>query len=548
MKIQPILDSINPNQFINDYLSICGVKDVDAYLHSDLSICDSPWDYPNMMIGVNRLKTAIDNDEHIGIIQDPDHDGVSSATVIYKFIKQVNSAQKISVFIHKGKQHGIVQSKEEDLLQSVIDADIDLLICPDSASNDAKQCHDLKANNIDTLILDHHEITSNNPDAIVINHHLGKNLNINLSGCGVTFKFVQACAESWDIDIGDEFYDLVASSLATDNCSMTSPENYALTKYGFAHLTNPMLIAMYDKFNRRGNCPEGVSWGLGPQVNAVVRGGTMEDKEKLFRAFVGEGDIDEAIEIANERHKEQGTISTKLARDIKKEMDCDHKVLVGFSTEEYKNYSGLVANHFTGEYNKPTLILRPLNSTMWSGSLRSPVEIADKINDTGFAKCQGHLSACGIFLKKSNLKKLVNWFDQTDLDMEPCKIVAAKIEPKDITVQLCDDCKNNSMIWGQDIPKPVFYLNLTTNPNEVIVYAKRTKTVKLQYGDVEVMKFRAKAEDVEMLTNSKCNIECIVTLETNEWNGKVSPQAVVSEWNITPIEDDDEDESWEDCF
>ena len=70
MKIQPLLQSIDSNQFINQYLTKCGVKDVDEYLDADLSICDSPWDYPNMMIGVERFKKAIDDGETIGIIVD----------------------------------------------------------------------------------------------------------------------------------------------------------------------------------------------------------------------------------------------------------------------------------------------------------------------------------------------------------------------------------------------------------------------------------------------------------------------------------------------
>ena len=70
MKIQPLLQGIDPNQFINQYLTKCGVKDVDEYLDADLSICDSPWDYPNMMIGVERLERAIDSKEKIGIVVD----------------------------------------------------------------------------------------------------------------------------------------------------------------------------------------------------------------------------------------------------------------------------------------------------------------------------------------------------------------------------------------------------------------------------------------------------------------------------------------------
>lgn len=551
MKIRPLLTHIDSQDFLSDYLAQCGVKDVDEYLHADLSICDSPWDYPNMMSGVERMKKAIDNGEHIIFIQDPDGDGMASTAIGYNFIKFVNPDQHIDILIHEGKEHGIAVGKDEDMLKQVIDSGATLLICPDAASNDAQQCMELREHGIDVLILDHHEITTpaNGDNVILINHHLEpERLNTDLSGAGVTFKWVQACAETWGVDIGNLYYDLVACSLATDSCSMLAPENYALTKHGFAHITNPMVQAMCEEFNTKGNCPEGVSWGLGPRVNATIRGGSMEDKRKLMMAFVDEGDIDEAIKIASELHKLQSKTSTNLANQIHKTVDYKHKVLVGFSDNENKNYSGLVANKFMSKFGKPTLILRPLNSTTWSGSLRSPVDIADKMNDTGLVKCQGHLSACGLYLKKSNLDKLVEWFDNTDLDMTPCKDVVASLEPKDITVGLCRDCQQNPLIWGKDTPKPIFYIKLRTNPSTVNFCGKTGRVARIPLSNgLTFIKFTSKAEDRETLQSQDCDLEMVVSLEVNEWNDHEYPQGKIEEWEITPVMKD-EVEDWRDLF
>lgn len=70
MKVKPLLQSINPNTFLQDYLQASGIQDVNKYLNADLSVCDSPWDYPNMKKGVERLKRAIDDGEKIGILVD----------------------------------------------------------------------------------------------------------------------------------------------------------------------------------------------------------------------------------------------------------------------------------------------------------------------------------------------------------------------------------------------------------------------------------------------------------------------------------------------
>lgn len=543
MKVKPLLQSVDTRNFVHQYLTACGIKDVDGYLEANLNVCDDPSLYPNIEQGVDRLKVAIDNGEHIGVLIDEDFDGYSSATIIYRFIKKVAPNHPVTPIYHIWKTHGLVQSKDEDVVSACIKLDIDLLICPDSSSNDTEQAKKLKELNIDCLVLDHHEIEHDNPYAIVINHHLCQEpkLNTALSGCGVTFKFVQACAEAWDIDLGDEYYDLVAASLVSDSCDMRHSENYALVKYGFNHMTNPMLIALFEEFNKRGNNPHGLAWGAVPKINAVTRWSNTKAKDAIFRAFVGEGDIDEAIELAKEAHEYQSDVTKQIVKEIEPTLDQSHKVLIGYNDEAYRNYSGLVANKLTGNYGKPSLVLRRTDKGMLTGSLRSPVDIANKINNSGLANCQGHLSACGCWFPEENLDAVVEWFDNQDLNVEPFKNVTAVLNPKQINLMLCKAYEDNMLLWGSSdasgIPQPKFYVTFDTIPNEVTVFAKRTKTIKFEFGNVSILKFRAKADDVEMLQNRKCRVEALVTLETNEWNGNVTPQAKIEEWEISVVED-----------
>lgn len=553
MKVKPLLESVDTRNFIHQYLTACGVKDVDRYLEADLNVCDDPSLYPNMEQGVNRLKQAIDNGEKIGVLVDEDFDGYSSATIIYRFIKKVAPNHPIAPIYHVWKTHGLVKNKDEDVVATCVKRGIYLLICPDSSSNDTEQAGKLKELNIDCLVLDHHEIEHDNPYAIIINHHLGNGLNTALSGCGVTFKFVQACAEEWSIDLGDEYYDLVAASLVSDSCDMRHPENYALVKYGFLHMTNPMLIALFEEFNKRGNNPHGLAWGAVPKINAVTRWINQEAKDIIFRAFVGEGDIGEAIELAKEAHEYQTETTKQIVKEIEPNLDQNHKVLVAFNDPEYRNYSGLVANKLTGSYGKPSLVLRRNNNGLLTGSLRSPVEIADKVNESGLATCQGHLSACGCWFDEGNLDAVIDWFDKQDLSIDPCKNVAAVLKPTEINLMLCKAYKDNMLLWGgsdaSGIPQPKFYITFETTPDKVTVYAKRTKTVKFTFGDASILKFRAKADDVELLQNERCKIEAVITLDINEWNGNVTPQAKVEEWEVSVVDNEvvNEDD-WMDLF
>lgn len=70
MKVKPLLQSINPSTFLRDYLQALGIQDVKRYLNPDDGVFDSPWDYPNMEMAVERLKKAVDGGEKIGVLVD----------------------------------------------------------------------------------------------------------------------------------------------------------------------------------------------------------------------------------------------------------------------------------------------------------------------------------------------------------------------------------------------------------------------------------------------------------------------------------------------
>ena len=445
-----------------------------------------------------------------------------------------------------------MQNKEEDIPQQVLDSGVSLLIAPDSSTNDAPQCQWLKSNGVDCLVLDHHEVTTPNPYAIIINHHLGKGLNTALSGTGVTHKFAISCAESWNIDLGNLYYDLVATSIISDVCDLTTLENRAYVKYGFEHITDTMLELMFKKFNRKGNNPIGVSWGTAPPINSLCRGDDQQAKMDFFMALIGKGDMDEGISIARKAHNEQSKIVKTIYEEIEPDLDQSHKVIVEYIDNQYRAYTGLIANKITGKFDKPSLVLREVNSTTWSGSLRSPVEIADEINKTKLAKCQGHLSACGIFLKKSNLNRLIKWFDTLNLDIQPEQKVTAIIKPSQITLPLCHVCSDDMVLWGASkdhkILQPKFYLEFETSPSDVQVFVKKTTTVKITKGDVSFLKFQCDDETAQLLQRERCRVAMIVTLGVNEWNGVESPQATVEEWEISKIENKTREDNWEDWF
>lgn len=548
MKVKPLIEKVETNDFLRQYLNALGIKDVRKYLKGDNF--ENPWKYPNMKKGVERLNKAILDNERIGILVDEDNDGACSSAIIYHFIKKINIKQDVVVFFHACKGHGLVQNQYEDIVQQCIESGIDLLITPDSSSNDTEQCRTLKENEIDVLILDHHEIEKENPYAIVINHHLGKDLNVYLSGAGVTYQFVRAYCEYYDIVLKNEYIDLVATSLVTDVCNMTSEENYSFIKKGLNNLTNPLLIKLFEKFSPNEITPYTIAWRIGPKINATFRTEDTEVKKVLFYGFVGEYDIDKAIEMAKSVHKEQTNTVKEVLQDVKDTLDENHKIIIGFTEEKYRGYSGLIAGRLCDEYNKPSFVIRELNNTTWSGSMRSPMDLAQQINESGFAKCQGHNNACGIFIPKSKLNKFIEWFDKQDLNVETVKPVTACINPFDITLDLCHDCIDNELLWcggeGGKVVKPRFYVCFETLPSSVSIFIKKTNTARFDFGDVSLIKFKVSKDEVNLLQSKKCKIEAIIELDVNVWNDVETPQGKINTWEINEIEENEDD--WMEWF
>ncbi len=549
MKIKPLLKYTNETDFLKDYLIAHGVDEskIEDFIHPEEDIIKDGSLYRNMEDACLRLDIAVGKKEKIGVLVDSDADGNTSAAILYSFLRDtLGFAPKY--FLHTGKQHGLRPTPDENLVGQIAEANIDLLFIPDAGSEDASSCKILKQeHNCDTVVLDHHKFNKPNTWAIVVNNQTGgQEANKNLSGCGVTAKFIGYYCQSRGYET-PYLNDMVATSLVSDSMNLSNLENRAYVYYGLNDLQNPLLELMAQKMNRRGNTPDGFSFGLIPPINALQRSSNQADKALFFEALTGQGDLKKAISVARKAHRTQMDIVKTMTQDIEPTLDMRHKAIIGFTDADNKEYIGLVANKFLGLYGKPTILLREADSTHWSGSLRSPIPIKDIINETKLATCQGHDGACGIILKKSNLPKLIKFLDTLPLEVEPVTEVACELKPKQITRKLCGNIESNELMWGKGLPKPMFYVRNKVNINDIQIYQKKTTTVKLTIDGVNFMLFNAKDEDVKKLTeHTEYNIEMLVDAKNNEYNGFTYPQANIQKFEVNPIEYKEED--WEDLF
>ena len=548
LKIKPLLNKVNKNKFIQEYLKALGVEDINLYLNPDSSCLDDVKFYPNMEKAANLLFKAITNKYKIGLLVDVDCDGMCSATIVRTFLNTYYDIDPV-IYIRQGKAHGLRASASEDIVEQIKADDIQLMIIPDAGTNDAPECHDLKVHGCDTLILDHHKVEVDNPDAVIVNHHLGNGLNTALSGTGVTAKFIQYYCEYYHVDT-PYMDDLVAMSIFSDSCDLISLENRCYADVGMHRVENEMIKAMLPLASRYGVNPTGYSWAMIPLINAICRQEKIDDKCKLFDAMSGHGDIDEAIKMCKAAHRLQADEVKQIMEEVEPTLDLSHKVVVGYAKPQDANLIGLVANKFMSKYHKPIILLRPMNTTTWSGSFRSPVPLNEIINNSGYGKALGHDFAAGVYVKKADLPKLIDYLDTIDFPDEPEIEVTACLDASDVNVKMCQMCEDNKELYGTGVPEPTFFFQGIIYPENVQMFKKRTTTIKVTLDGMDFLMFMANQDQIDDFTFSVPKLVNIVaTLSTNTWNNVTSKQGKIKNYSVDKVDEVDEmNGNWEDDF
>lgn len=548
LKIKPLLNKVSKNKFIQEYLKALGVEDINLYLNPDSSCFDNAKFYPNMEKAANFLFKATTDKYKIGLLVDVDCDGMCSATIVRTFLNTYYDIDPV-IYIRQGKAHGLRASASEDIVEQIKADGIQLMIIPDAGTNDAPECHDLKAHGCDTLILDHHKVEINNPDAVIVNHHLGNGLNTALSGTGVTAKFIQYYCEYYHVD-APYMDDLVAMSIFSDSCSLIPLENRCYADIGMNRVENEMIKAMLPLASRYGVNPTGYSWAMIPLINAICRQEKIDDKRKLFDAMSGHGDIEEAIKMCKSAHRLQADEVKQIIEEVEPTLDLNHKVVVGYAKPQDANLIGLVANKFMSKYHKPIILLRPMNATTWSGSFRSPVPLNEIINNSGYGRALGHDFAAGVYVKKADLPKLIDYLDTIDFPDEPEIEVTACLDASDVNVKMCQMCEDNKELYGTGVPEPAFFFQGVIYPENVQMFKKRTTTIKVTLDGMDFLMFMANQDQIDDFTFSGPKlINIVATLSTNTWNNVTTKQGKIKNYSLDKVEEvDGTNENWKDDF
>ena len=575
---------INENfkiDYVNQLLKSRGIENPEDYYAPSDSFLQSPCDLENIGEGAMLIDEVINRGERILIVVDSDNDGFTSATIMYNYLKDLAPELEIDYVLHEGKQHGL-----QDHIKSIMDGgkNYGLIILPDSSSNDYVYHENLKEIGASVLVLDHHITdTQLSDNAVVINNQLSPLYkNKELTGAGVVYQFCRYL--DWyfksENTNADKYMDLAAWGIIGDMGSMLELENRYIVKEGLKNINNKLLWALMEKqaYSITGAMspskqqlidamnPISVAFYIVPLVNAMIRVGTMDEKRRLFEAFL-DGDkmipsgkrgakgtfekagIEAARECSNARNRQNKSLEVAMDKTeikIHKYDLLENRILFVRLDEEDtfpSELNGLLAMKLSAKFKRPTIVARLNDQGFNRGSMRGLnqselVSFKDFLTESEmFEYVQGHDNAAGVSIPNSKLGNFHKWANEAlaGIDFgENCydvnfERIAADADLADII----RDIGTHDGIWGQGNPEPLIHVtDINISASDVQVMGKNKDTVKFEKFGIAYMKFHAKDLIEELTQHPDMKIEVVGHANLNEWGGRVTPQIFIEDIEV----------------
>ena len=509
------------------------------------------------------------NMERVVVIVDSDVDGFTSAAIFIQYLRKWNKEIEIIPILHKGKGHGL-----SDTIDDVIEAHPTYVIIPDAGSNDFEYIERLgNEYGVKCLILDHHIVepdTHFSDHAVIVNNQLSSMYkNKDLCGAGVTWQFCRYCDMIWHTNYANEYIDLAALGIISDMMSMLSLENRYIVHTGLNNINNYFFKALCEKqsFSMGGKVnPISVAFYITPLINAMIRAGAEDEKQRCFQAFIDghalveshkrgakgtfeEVAIESARECTNARAKQNRILDKaveELEIKIAKHDLLSNKILFVRLEEDDQfppELNGLVAMKLSAKYKKPTIVARLNDEGEIKGSSRGLNEseltsFKNFMDNSGyFTFTAGHDNACGIGILDKNLaafheyanKELANvdfgesWYE---VNFER---IAADSDIEDLIV----DIANHDDLYGQGNPEPLIHIkDINITKNDIQIMGRNSDTVKITKFGIAYMKFHAKDFIEELSKYDIIKLEVVGRANLNFFAGQCTPQIFISNYQI----------------
>ena len=564
---------------------ITNAEERDRFFNPKLTQLYDPFSMKDMDKAVERIEKARQDNERILVYGDYDTDGTTAVALLYSYLHK--TYENIDFYIPDRYTEGYGISRKG--MDYAVETGVKLVVALDCGIRANEQIAYANQHGIDVIVGDHHLPGDELPKAYAILDPKREGCPYpykELSGCGISFKIVEAMLEKKlgikmcdnpDIQTGEgeilkkalaHYLDLVALSIASDIVPITG-ENRVLAYFGLKMINyspRPGVEAIlkdskieYDRTAKKFTKELTISdlvFLVGPRINAAGRISSARDSVELLLCNNNTEAQDWADKI-NKHNKERKDLDQAVTDEAKGKIYADEnlqnkKSIVLFDEKWHKGVIGIVASRLIEEFYKPTIIFTQ-SDDLYTGSARS---VKDFDIHSAIEKCSdllehfgGHKYAAGVSLKPENFEKFVERFEEvvsetiTDDQTEPVIEIDTELSfAKDIEQTDFLEKLKKFAPFGPGNMLPIFRRdNLVQNNNnrEPKLVGKTLNHLKFDVIETDNKSNTYPAigfglgEFYEAVKKGK-KFDICYHIEENFWNGKTEMQLNVKDMILHP--------------
>lgn len=538
--VDEICEKYNLNKVIGKIIvnrHVVNDEDVRIFITPTRDDFHDPFLFTGMDIAVERIIEAINNKEKILIYGDYDVDGITSTTVLKKYL--MDRGIPVDTYIPNRLHEGYGLNK--NAIDTIKERNIDLIITVDCGISAIEEVDYAVSLGMDVIVTDHHEVGEKLPNALAVIDAKRKDNTYpfrSLAGVGVVFKLIQALSIKLEIKPEEylKYLDLVCVGTISDIVPLEG-ENRTIAKLGLMLIKVTRNLGLRELIKSSGYKEidsNTISFGVAPRINACGRMGHEEEALKLFLAE----DLESATKITKElneyntlRQSTEKAIYEEAIQEIdRNHLDEKNSIVLG-GKGWHHGVIGIVSSKVTDKYYKPSILLS-FEDDIAKGSGRS-VPGFDLYE--GLTKCEdllekygGHSMAVGLTLKKENLEKFKERFEQIAKEknikeLVPIIYIDDELKLKDVNMELV---KSLSILepFGEANKVPLFLIrNLKIDSIRALSEGRHLKlTLRDENFVINAIGFELGYLAEEYRIGDR--IDVVGTLEINSFNGFSSIQ------------------------
>ena len=559
-----IIQSCGGNRVLAALLQNRGINTVEKakkFLEPLKASLLSPDVFTDMQKAYERVKQAIDNNQHITVYGDFDADGVTSTSLLYLTLKEIGANVDFYLPDRATESHGL---NSKALVNLMSKHKTKLIITVDCGISNVKEIAFAKGFKIDVIVTDHHEAPETLPDAYaILNPKAPDNIDPSLSadeiqslnylaGVGVAFKFACKLLKEYSKEeFVHKILPLAAVGTIGDVVELIG-ENRTIVAMGL-ELIRQSAHKGIDAIFKTAKFPditkvtsENVTFLVVPRLNAA---GRLESPYTAINILIS--DDEEEIEKSAKTLDDLNTLRQNLCDETFEEAKTmyfadiayNKKSIILFNEKWHLGIIGIVASKLVENYNKPAFLMTrdPNNTNLIRCSCRSIKDlnvhsILSEHKDV-FENFGGHKMAAGFAFDErkisfDNFKKLlVKTIDENsqNIDFKHVSVdVDMLLEPCDITVDtvnLIDKLEP----FGSANPSPVFAMEgATLCDYKMMGQDNNHLRMSIRKDNSEnIVCVKWNCPNFSIPLNSKLDV--LFTLKLNTFNGKTTVQLMVDD-------------------